>query len=179
MLAIRGGLDEEARKRAGILLTERILGHQWFYRSEILLGFASYGSEINTYEILGEALKAGKQVYLPKVLTKAHGEPEMVFLRIHSLQELCSGYKGIPEPSEQAPEYRYAASATERAFTTGILRISPRYGFGRSRLASGVRCWRASCRMRRKTSDHIRSYAYSSFVSAGLRLAGYGKAGIL
>ena len=51
--AIRGGLDEETRKRADILLTERILGHQWFYRSEILLSFASYGSEINTYEIIG------------------------------------------------------------------------------------------------------------------------------
>ena len=114
VLAIRGGLDEETRRRAQILLTERILGHQWFYRSEILLGFASYGSEIDTYEILGEALKAGKKVYLPKVLAKAQGEPEMVFLRIHSLQELCPGYKGIPEPPEQAPEYRYAAEEAER-----------------------------------------------------------------
>lgn len=114
VLAIRGGLDEETRRRAQILLTERILGHQWFYRSEILLSFASYGSEINTYEIIGEALKTGKRVYLPKVLTKAHGEPEMVFLRIHSLQELCPGYKGIPEPPGQAPEYRYAAEEAER-----------------------------------------------------------------
>lgn len=114
MLAARDGLDEEMRKRAGILLTERILGHQWFYRSEILLGFASYGSEINTYEILGEALKAGKKVYLPKVLTETHGEPEMAFLRIDSLQELRPGYRGIPEPFGQTPEYRYAAEEAER-----------------------------------------------------------------
>lgn len=114
MLAARDGLDEETRKRAGILLTERILGHQWFYRSEILLGFASYGSEINTYEILGEALKAGKKVYLPKVLTETHGEPEMAFLRIDSLQELRRGYRGIPEPPGQAPEYGYVAEEAER-----------------------------------------------------------------
>ena len=114
VLAARDRLDEETRKRADILLTERILGHQWFYRSEILLGFASYGSEINTYEILGEALKAGKKVYLPKVLTETHGEPEMAFLRIDSLQELRPGYRGIPEPSGQTPEYRYAAEEAER-----------------------------------------------------------------
>lgn len=128
VLTARDRLDGETRKRAAILLTERILGHQWFYRSDILLGFASYGSEINTYEILGEALRAGKKVYLPKVLTRVNGEPEMVFLRIYSLQELCPGYRGIPEPPEQAPVYCYAAEEAEKT-----LMLMPGVAFDRYR----------------------------------------------
>lgn len=69
MLLRRAALTEAQRREAAVLLTERILGHQWFYRSDILLGFASYGSEISTEEILREALRQGKRVYLPRVLT--------------------------------------------------------------------------------------------------------------
>lgn len=69
MLQRRDALTEAQRREAAVLLTERILGHQWFYRSDILLGFAAYGSEISTEEILREALRQGKRVYLPRVLT--------------------------------------------------------------------------------------------------------------
>lgn len=68
VLQARDALSEEEQTKAAILLTERILGHQWYYRSEILLCFVSYGSEISTRDILAEALKAGKEVYVPKVL---------------------------------------------------------------------------------------------------------------
>lgn len=68
VLQARDALREEEQTKAAVLLTERILGHQWYYRSEILLCFVSYGSEISTRDILAEALKAGKEVYVPKVL---------------------------------------------------------------------------------------------------------------
>ena len=93
-LWLREQLTQEERKKAALLMTERILGHQWFYRSGKILGFASYGSEIDTGEILQEALRMGKEVYLPRV----EGE-EMLFYRICSLDELVEGYRGIPEPS--------------------------------------------------------------------------------
>ena len=106
ILALRDSLSDAERARAKVLLTERILGHQWFYRSDVLLGFASYGSEIDTSEILQEALQQGKKVYLPKIVARPviEGEGkdnsclEMVFLRVHSLAELHPGYRGIPEP---------------------------------------------------------------------------------
>lgn len=94
ILERRSRLGEEERKRASLLLTERIIGHQWYYLSEILLGFASYGSEIDTSGILKDALEKGKKVCLPRVM----GD-EICFFRIHSLEELEKGYKGIPEPS--------------------------------------------------------------------------------
>ncbi len=96
VLSIRSQLDPDTKKMAAIRLADRIIGHQWFYRSDTVLAFASYGSEIDTTEILKEALRVGKKLYLPKV----EGE-EMVFYRIRSLSDLSPGYKGIPEPFDK------------------------------------------------------------------------------
>ena len=72
VLAVRDALSEEALRRASCLITERMLGHQWFYRAESLLCYVSYGSELDTHELLREALRLGKRVYVPRVL-EDHG----------------------------------------------------------------------------------------------------------
>lgn len=114
VMALREALSGAERERAKILLTERILGHQWFYRSDTLLGFASYGSEIDTSEILKEALRLGKRVYLPRVTEKPENR-EMIFLQVHSLSELQPGYRGIPEPESGAEAYEYREHEAEQA----------------------------------------------------------------
>lgn len=135
ILNMRDSLSQTERMRASLLLTERILGHQWFYRSEVLLGFVDYGSEISTREILQEALKMGKKVYLPKIVTRTldssmdsqanvttetvaaeHAvsvRTEMRFYRIESLSELEEGYKGILEPNGESEEYIYQPESAE------------------------------------------------------------------
>lgn len=113
ILAGRAQLDAAARRRAEVLLTERILGHQWFYRARILLGFASYGTEISTEEILREALRLGKKVYLPRVVETADAA-EMCFLRLQEMRELCPGYRGIPEPPDGAERYVFSESDAEQ-----------------------------------------------------------------
>lgn len=102
VLQKREALSVDEREQAALLLTERILGHQWFYLSDSILGFASYGSEIVTDELLKEALNRGKKVYLPKI----EGE-NMVFYRVNSLDELVEGYKGIREPLGTTECYNY------------------------------------------------------------------------
>ena len=102
ILSKRDSLIQEERDKASLMMTERILGHQWFYLSNTILGFASYGSEISTDELLLEALKLGKKVYLPKVI-----ENDMVFYRINSLNELKEGYKGIREPIGDTEVYEF------------------------------------------------------------------------
>lgn len=102
VLGRRKQLSPEEREKASVMLTERILGHQWYYLSENLLGFFPYGSEIDTREILKEALSKGKKVYLPKVI----GE-EMQFFRISSFEELEEGYKGIMEPGGDSECFVY------------------------------------------------------------------------
>lgn len=93
IIAERDSLSKEERKRSQVLLTERILGHQWFYKAKELLIFLSYGSEIDTSEIIAEAHRLNKKVYVPKVL----GE-EMEFYRLLPNDMLKEGYKGILEP---------------------------------------------------------------------------------
>ena len=132
VLRERDSLSAEARERGDILLTERILGHQWFYRSEYFLCYVSYGSEISTRSILTEALKAGKKVYVPKVLQD--NVPEMDFFRIESLRELLTGYKGIPEPAGDTERYACAPETAERT-----LMLMPGVAFDsfRNRIAYG------------------------------------------
>lgn len=123
----RDSLTEEQQRRAAFLITERILGHQWFYGSDILLGFVNFGSEISTDAILQEALRKGKAVYVPRVEGK-----EMIFRRIYSFAELEAGYRGIREPGEDAPEFTYDAALTDR-----ILMLMPGVAFDGARNRMG------------------------------------------
>ena len=100
ILSCRDALTEAERERGKLLITERILGHQWYYLSDKILSFVSYGSEICTTEILENALQDGKEVYVPKVEGR-----EMKFYRIRSLTELKEGYKGIREPQGNTESY--------------------------------------------------------------------------
>lgn len=112
-LKARDNLSFSERQRASLLMTERILGHQWFYRSEIFLCFVSYGSEIDTHELLSEALRLHKKVYVPKVIQDS-GNPQMCFYRLEAMSELTEGYKGIPEPPGTTEEYVYREEDADR-----------------------------------------------------------------
>lgn len=109
ILKIRDSLTEEQKTRAAFLLTERILGHQWYYLSDVILCYANYGSELSTMEIIQEALSAGKKVYLPRV----EGN-DMSFYRISDMSELVRGYKGIPEPNTNNGRYQYSEQTLEK-----------------------------------------------------------------
>lgn len=132
-LKAREALSPEERRRGSLLMTERILGHQWFYRSDIFLCFVSYGSEIDTRELINEALRLGKKVYAPKV-TMVSDKTEMRFYRMTNLSELSEGYKGIPEPSGLTEEYMYRE---EEAGRTLLLMPGVAFDGYRNRLGYG------------------------------------------
>lgn len=111
MLAVRDALTEQQQRRASCLITERLLGHQWFYRCKCLLCYVSYGSELDTRELLREALRLGKEVYVPRVLP-GH---RMDFFRIDSLEQLQPGFRGIPEPPESGGIYDGEPTVSETA----------------------------------------------------------------
>ena len=123
VLNLRNALTEEERTRAAFLLTERILGHQWYYRSDTLLCYASYGSEIRTGELIREALSAGKRVFLPRV----EGE-RMCFYRIADSDGLVKGYRGILEPRGDTERYPGREDSVERT-----LLLMPGVAFDRYR----------------------------------------------
>lgn len=94
VLALRETISPSERMKSEVLVTERILGHQWYYKADTLLVFVSYGSEISTAAIIEDAFRLGKKVFVPKVL----GD-EMEFYRILPDEKLEEGYKGILEPA--------------------------------------------------------------------------------
>ena len=132
-LAAREALGADERKKGALLLTERILGHQWFYGSEDILCFVSYGSEIDTGEIMTEALRIGKRVYVPKVLPGDNNEA-VDFFRIEDISQLKPGYRGILEPSGDSEKYVCTA---ERAKCTLMLMPGAAFDGFRNRLGYG------------------------------------------
>lgn len=130
ILKIRNALTEEERNCAAFLLTERILGHQWYCQSDTILCYADHGSEISTKELIREALSSGKKVFLPRV----EGE-NMTFYRIGDLSELVQGYKGIPEPKGDTENYCREKQAAEKTLLLmpGVVfdRCRNRIGYGK------------------------------------------------
>lgn len=102
VLLKRASLPIEQRKLSDLVMADRIIGHQWFYRADVVLGFVNYDSEISTIEILSEALRKGKKLFLPKIV-----DDNMLFYCIDSLDDLVEGYKGILEPKGDTEEFEY------------------------------------------------------------------------
>ena len=131
VLILRDGLSEQEYRMGSLKVADRIIGHQWFYQAEHLLIFVSYGSEIDTSEIITEALRKGKKVYVPRV----EGDVRH-FYRIGSLEELVEGYKGIREPDGTSERYE-----EERRVERGerVLMIMPGVAFDlrRNRIGYG------------------------------------------
>ena len=119
------------------MITERILGHQWYYLSDTVLAFVSYGSEISTLEILKETLQKGKKLFVPKIVRTSEGntpKEEMIFCRITSLDQLQEGYRGIPEPEGDTEKYEYSPEEAKKT-----LLLMPGVGFDpyRNRMGYG------------------------------------------
>lgn len=104
IINLRNRMTLEERSKVSLMVTERIIGHQWFYKADTILCFISFGSEIDTTEIIQEALLKKKKVFVPKVF-----EDQMNFYRITNLTELVEGYKGIMEPTGESEEYQYSS----------------------------------------------------------------------
>jgi 5-formyltetrahydrofolate cyclo-ligase len=133
ILALRDAMPEAERARISLVLADRIIGHQWFYKAKKLLCFVSFGSEIDTTPIINEALRLGKEVYVPKVEPQEplggikgvlSADLEVInFYQIHSFDELEPGYRKIPEPSGSSPKYHFDPSEQD------ILMLMPGVAF--------------------------------------------------
>ena len=107
-LQIRNALSPEEQQTAGRKITDLFLQMDAYVKCKNLLLYASYGSEVDTYEILEQALLEGKQLFSPKVV----GE-DLIFYPVKSRQDLKPGYRGIPEPDEN-PDKKSNSSGINR-----------------------------------------------------------------
>lgn len=92
----REEIDYDIKKQLDENIKERFLNSEYFNESNTIFIYVNMDSEINTIDIIKEALKRGKRVAVPKVLP---GNKEMIALEIKSLLDLNeSGSYGILEP---------------------------------------------------------------------------------
>ncbi|MBQ6475376.1 MAG: 5-formyltetrahydrofolate cyclo-ligase [Clostridia bacterium] len=77
-------------------IRERILTHPWMKEARSVFIYVSMQGEPDTRVLIGECLREGKTVLVPKCVSKT----EMIAVRIRDLEELTPGALGIPEPPD-------------------------------------------------------------------------------
>ncbi len=107
IIQCRDALTPVERKEASCRLTDKIIQHPLYREAKVLLAFVSYGSETDTLDILMDALKSGKKVYVPKIEQTDTSGKIMVFYRMYDPAELVPGFHGIKEPSGESECYVY------------------------------------------------------------------------
>ena len=95
ILSERDKIPAEERKILSRKIKEQMLESSCYRMAEVILAYVSYRSEVDTIELIKQAVADGKRVFAPKV----HGD-DMEFWQINSMEDLQSGYQGILEPEE-------------------------------------------------------------------------------
>ena len=87
----------EDRKNAEIIVN-RYLDSDYFKRADIIFAYSSMEDEIPTERIVQTALKSGKKVALPKVISPVSDGAKMEFLLVDGNTLYINGVYGIMEP---------------------------------------------------------------------------------
>jgi 5-formyltetrahydrofolate cyclo-ligase len=126
--ALRGhrqSLTAGQQQRAARALYHQFRFHPVFVRSRAVALYWASDGEIDPHPLLLHSLKAGKRVYLPRLI----GNSEMHFCRYRAGDRLQRNRFGIPEPSGSAP---LATSQLDLVVTplVGFDRRGTRLGMG-------------------------------------------------
>lgn len=97
VLEKRDAVAVDTRKKWDEEVLKRIINNESYINSSSIFTFVSFGSEVNTHQIINLALNDNKIIYVPKIKSKEKG---IEIFRINSLSDLKPGYFGILEPSE-------------------------------------------------------------------------------
>ena len=81
-------------------ILNRLCESRYFNEAKNIFIYISYGSEINTKDIINKALKENKRIYVPRTEFKSR---IMDAVEISSLDNLIENSYGILEPSENEP----------------------------------------------------------------------------
>ncbi len=94
MKQIRDAIPEESRSEQNKTITNIILNTALYESAAFILTYVSFGSEVDTTALIQHAIRDGKKVYVPKVLSNG----VMDFFQCDDLSRLQPGAMGIPEP---------------------------------------------------------------------------------
>ena len=95
----RKNLSDEEIENTSKLLCEKIINHAKYNEANIILAYMAQDGEIDLNNLMGDAIKNNKKVYIPKVL----GKHNMEFFRYTNKDDLEISNFGILEPKEKEP----------------------------------------------------------------------------
>jgi len=100
ILSFRNNMNQYEKNKKDTIIKEKFLDSDYYKKSKNIFIYISYGSEINTKEIINIALNEGKSVFVPRTVfeTKA-----MDAVKINSLDNMKKVKYGALEPSEEEP----------------------------------------------------------------------------
>lgn len=84
------------RSAASESIAQQVLASEEYRRAKRIFLYIGMPTEPDTAAIIGAALTDGKDVYVPKCISKT----EMLAVRIRSTDDLVPGAYGIPEPQD-------------------------------------------------------------------------------
>lgn len=103
LIARRDNMNSRIWWSSSSLIQRNVLKSTVYKLCDVLLIYSDYHNEVETISVIEDALVAGKEVYLPKIINNPDSfDQAMEFYRIYSTLELMEGYKGIKEPIEDA-----------------------------------------------------------------------------
>lgn len=92
--AVLKALPKEYRAEASERIQEQVLCSEAYRNAESIFLYLAMPTEPDTRGILTRAIEDGKQVYVPKCISKT----EMLAVRLRSTEQLKTGMYGILEP---------------------------------------------------------------------------------
>lgn len=95
VLSKRESIDSDLLKPRSIKILNKFISLKEFKQAEVIMFYASFGSEVETFDIIDEAMNIGKKILLPRV---DKSKDSLKLYEIKSLDDLRYGYMGIPEP---------------------------------------------------------------------------------
>lgn len=128
--AKRAAMTAEEKRESDYVITQTVLNSGFYADSQELLCYVSTDSEIDTKNIIAEALECGKSVFVPKC-TEQKGV--MRFYRIKSSDDLVSGKYGIMEPADTDDDNEWKSSPKKALCIVPALccdRSGNRLGYG-------------------------------------------------
>lgn len=95
VLHIRNNMTDELRKLKDKLIYNLFINSDLYKKAKDIFIYVSFGSEVNTHEIINKAISDNKNIYVPKTDIN---KKEMIAVKIHSFTELNVDNYGILEP---------------------------------------------------------------------------------
>ncbi|MDO4796635.1 MAG: 5-formyltetrahydrofolate cyclo-ligase [Coriobacteriales bacterium] len=93
----RDNMGRTQRAAIDARITACVSGLAQFAQADLVLSYASIGSEVSTYDLIATAWESGKVVALPRCHMTDH---TMAWHRVDSLKHLLRSSFGVPEPPD-------------------------------------------------------------------------------